>query len=108
MPLRVPVTWRDPAEHRRKLADAINAISDGRDRTGSFTCDANEEGTVVSDTRVGTNSVITFTPTTTNAATEIGNGTIYIPTAGITDGQFTVIHASAASTDRTYKYVVTG
>lgn len=107
MAQRVPASWRSAAEHLRLLADALNGILDGRQNNiGTFTLTSAAASTDVADRRVGTDSVVTWMPTTGNAAAEVGNGTIYV--SAVTAGQFTVTHANNAQTDRTFKYEVTG
>ena len=102
-----PTTWRNTAEHLRKLATAINQMADGRVNCfGSVTLTASAASTVVSDLRVGTDSVITFMPTTANAAAEIGNGTMYVGT--VTAESFTITHANNAQNNRTFRYHIAG
>lgn len=87
-------------EHRRQISFAVNQVINGKcNSTGTFTCMANVVSTVVVNERVSSESHINFTPTTANASTE----NIYI-VAG--NGQFTVNHANAATTDRTFTYSV--
>ena len=108
MSLRVvPVDWRDAAEHRRLLADAANQIADGRSNAfGSVTLAANQATTTLTDIRIGTDTVISLTPTTANAAAEIGAGTLYIGT--VTGGSATITHANNAQSDRTFAYSLQG
>lgn len=105
--MKVPPTDVLSSGVLRRLADAVNALDDGKgSNTGTVTLVASAASTTVSDRRVGINSVITWMPTTGNAAAEVGNGTVYV--SAITAGQFTVTHANNAQTDRTFKYEVTG
>jgi len=102
-----PVEWRDPAEHRRKLAESSIGILDGRtNAAGSFTLTASTAATVVADNRVGPDSVICWMPKTANAAAEIGAGTLYVSSR--TGQSFTLSHASNAQTDRDFEYIVAG
>ncbi len=88
----------------------VNAVMDvfrGRtNSTGEFTCTAGATTTVVTDEIVSEGDWIGLMPTTANAAAEIGNGTIWIGT--VAAGSFTVTHANAVSTDRTFRYDVKG
>lgn len=105
MALKVPVTWRDAAEHRRKLAEALNGVMDGQGfNAGSVTLAASTTSTEVADPRVGTETVITFMPRTSNAAGALSG--LYVSTRG--SGTFTLTHASAGSVDRTYDYALHG
>ena len=103
----VPVTWVDLKEWIRRIAIAVNALRDGKGaNTGSVTLTANQATTVVTEQRAGTDSVITFMPTTANAAAEIGGGAMYVSSRG--DETFTITHANNAQSDRTFAYEVTG
>lgn len=104
---RVAVTWRDVQESVRFLAEAVNRLGDGRSNaTGSVTLTANQASTVVTERRVGTDSVINFMPTTANAAAEVGAGTMYV--SAVTSGSYTITHANNAQTDRDFTYSVQG
>ena len=106
---RVPENHTNIQEWLRKVAQKVNALLDGKtNNVGSFTITANDTTTVVSDLRVGNESVILFMPTTANAATEIwGGGGMYV--SSITAGtSFTVTHSNGAQTDRTFKYTLIG
>lgn len=86
----------------RTVADAIRDANVGQ--TGEVTLTESAATTVVNDPRVDSlSSAVTFSPTTANAAAEVGNGTMYI-TYG--DGSFTLTHANNAQTDRTFRYAV--
>ena len=103
----VPSSLRDIAEHVRILATAINGVLDGRQNNiGSVTLATGAASTVVSDRRVGVDSVVTFMPTTANAAAELGNGTMYV--SALTQAAYTITHTNNAQADRTFKYEVTG
>ena len=56
----------------RQVAEVVNRVLDGGlNSTGSVTLQTSSATTVVSDVRVGENSVITFMPKDTNAAAEL-------------------------------------
>ena len=104
---QVPVTWADETDMRRRLAMAINQLSDGRSNAkASVTLTANQATTVVADRRVGIDSVISFMPKTANAAAELGAGGMYISARG--DGTFTITHANNAQADRDFEYAIQG
>ena len=95
-------TWQEAI---RQCSERFKAIGSGRSNAyGSFTCTVSAASTVVSDANVGVDSVISCSPTTANAATEIA--TMYIGT--VADGSFTVTHANSAVADRTFKYSIQG
>jgi hypothetical protein len=91
----------------RRFADDARLARRGKlEATGTVTLIANAASTVVTDARASFQSFIGFMPTTANAATEVGNGTIYVSTRN--NGSFTLAHANNAQTDRTFAYLVIG
>lgn len=103
----VPVFEPDDVQHRIRISNwAIQAAQGKLNNTGSVTLSAGVVSTSVSDARVGINSFIGFTPTTANAASEVGAGTMYLSTRG--DSFFVITHANAASVDRTFAYCILG
>ena len=97
-----------PAETNiAKIVLAIRDLYAGRSNcSGTFTCATGAATTVVSAKNCGSGSKIQITPTTANAATEMGNGTIYVGTTAA--GSFTVTHVNSATTGRTFNYVICG
>ena len=92
---------------QREIASVVNLLVDGKNNaTGSFTLTTSATSTTVSDLRAGTNSVISYMPTTANASAEIGAGTIYISARA--DSSFTVTHANNSQSDRTFIYAIVG
>jgi hypothetical protein len=91
----------------RKFALSLQQLAAGR---------SNAVGTVTLITSVGTTTVTTLncadgstpilTPTTANAAAEIGNGTMYV--SAVANNSFTVTHANSATTGRTFRYAILG
>ena len=105
MALLAPVTWRTPEEHRRILAERINGLIDGMtNAAGTVTLTVSSATTVVTDARVGADSVITFMPTTLNEANEMS--TLRVTSRG--DGTFTITHTNTAEADRTFAYAISG
>lgn len=101
----VPVDWHSGPEHRRKLAETINRVLQGKtNTTGTVTLTANQATTAVTDLRAGPDSHISFTPTTANAAAALAG--MYVSSRG--NETFTLTHANNAQTDRTFTYSVTG
>ena len=91
----------------RRVSVAVNLLADNRsDGYGSFTLTANTATTVVTEAKVANYSTIIMTPTTANAAAELGAGTIYVSAKA--DGSFTLTHASNAQVDRTFDYTWSG
>ena len=103
----VPAFQPDEELHRRRIAEWSIQVMQGKlNNTGSFTLTNGVTSTTVTDARVGINSFIGFTPTTANAASEMGAGTMYLSTRG--DSLFVITHANSASVDRTFAYCVLG
>ncbi|MGI9490503.1 MAG: hypothetical protein ACR2RF_32340 [Geminicoccaceae bacterium] len=101
----MPLDWYDEGEHRRKLADAINLLAQGKLlSTGEVTLTASSATTTLTDDRIGTNSFIGFMPTTANAATEIA--TLFVTNRD--KGTATLNHANNAQTDRDFVYCIIG
>lgn len=99
-----PIDWHDEGEHRRKLAENINDIKQGRlNVTGTVTFTASQATTTVTDARASATSFIDFMPTTANAAGELG---YYVSSQ--TDGSFVITHAVDSRTDRTFRYIIVG
>ena len=91
----------------REVASVVNLLVDGKSNNkGTFTLTASTTTTTVSDLRAGTNSVITYVPTTANASAEIGAGTIFISARN--NESFVLTHANNSQSDRTFLYVVIG
>ena len=88
----------------RQVAEVVNRVLDGGlNSTGSVTLQTSSATTVVSDVRVGENSVITFMPKDTNAAAELT--ALYV--SARTNGTFTITHNNSGTT-RTYEYIIIG
>lgn len=103
----VPFYWDDEKEHRAMLARASNELRQGKIRArGSFTLTQSQTTTTLADPNIKLDSVISWHPTTANAAAEIGNGTLYVSAQD--NETATLTHANNAQTDRTFKYAVLG
>lgn len=84
-----------------RVMQAIRDLFAGRSNAvGSVTLTANQATTAVTARNCGPDSKIYLTPTTANAAAEIGAGTLYV--SAVAAGTFTLTHANNAQTDRTY------
>lgn len=109
--LNAPEYFSDLKEWLRRCVRVINGIMQGKtNNTGSVTLTANAATTVVTESegRIGQNTVILFSPTTANAATEFGAGTLYVSARDVINNTFTITHVNNAQTDRTFKYVLIG
>ena len=105
--LAPPAFIQDEEQHRRLLGAWVREAHQGHlANTGTVTLSINSATTVVPDYRFGPNSFIGFMPTTANAATELGNGTLYVSTRGKQTA--TITHANNAQADRTFTYAILG
>lgn len=92
---------------QRKQNEVLRLVMDGKtNNTGTFTLTASATSTTITDLRTGADSVILYSPSTANAASEWAGGSMYISAVG--KQSFTVTHANAATTDRTFYYAVIG
>jgi hypothetical protein len=94
----------------KKIVLAIQQLAAGRSNaTGTVTLTPSAATTTVTPTQTGTiaaGSTPTLTATTANAATEVGNGTLYV--SAVTNGSFTITHANSATTGRTFLWSISG
>jgi hypothetical protein len=91
----------------KKIVLAIQQVAAGRSNaTGSVTLATGSATTTVTTSNCAAGSTPILTPTTANAATELGNGTIYVST--VANGSFTITHANSATTGRTFLYAILG
>ena len=91
----------------REVAFVVNNLLEGKiNSTGTVTLTASTTSTVVSDRRVGANSLIFFMPQTANASSEMASGGMYVSSRG--KHTFTITHPNNANADKTFGYVVLG
>lgn len=90
-----------------RITTAIRSMAEGRSlAVGSVTLTANAASTAVSFQNCSVNSKVFLSPTTANAAAEVGAGTIYVSSVG--NGTFTITHANNAQNDRTFYFAALG
>lgn len=93
----------------KKIVIAIQQLGAGRSNAvGSVTLTTGAASTVVTTLPglCAPGSTPILTPTTANAAAEVGNGTMYISSVGL--NTFTITHANSATTGRTFLYAIVG
>ena len=94
----------------KKIVLAIQQLAAGRSNAhGTVTLGLNVATTVVAPTQSGViaaGSTVMLTPTTANAAAEVGNGTMYVST--VAKDTFTITHANSATAGRTFIYAILG
>lgn len=98
----VPVSFADEREHRRQIADAVNALLQARNDppAGQVTLTASQTTTVVFDTNCLVNSRVFLVPRTSSAAAE------QVFVANVAVGSFTLSHANSATTDRIFDFLI--
>lgn len=88
-----------------KYAFSIQQLAAGRSNAnGSVTLTANVTSTIVVALNCGASSGVWLSPRTANAAAAVG--TTFV--SSVASGTFTITHASAATTDRTFDWVAFG
>lgn len=88
----------------RQIVDVVNGILRGKvNSKAAVTLTAGATSTVVTDPLCAPDTAVLLQPTTANAAGALA--TTYIVAA---KGSFTITHANAVSTDRTFNYVLLG
>jgi hypothetical protein len=91
----------------RKIVIALQQLAAGRSNAvGSVTLATGAPSTTVTTPNCAAGSTPILTPASAVAATELGNGTIYV--SAVSNGTFTITHANSATTGRTFLYAVLG
>jgi hypothetical protein len=91
----------------KKIVLAVQQLAAGRSNAvGTVTLATGSATTVVTDKNSAAGSTPLLTPMTANAATEVGNGTIYV--SAVANGAFTITHANSVTTGRTFLYALFG
>lgn len=89
----------------RAVAEVVNGIMDGKtNNTGRITLAQSSTTTTLSDARIGIDSVILFTPTASNAASEMNH--LFI--SAQTTGSATITHRNTGHADLTFQYIIVG
>lgn len=92
----------------KRIILAIQQLGSGRSNAvGTVTLATGAATTTVTATGLcATGSTPILTATTANAATEVGNGTMYV--SAVANNSFTITHANSATTGRTFLYAILG
>jgi hypothetical protein len=97
------ITETDP----KKIVLAIQQLAAGRSNAvGQVTLATGAASTVVTDSNCAAGSVPVLVPSTASAATEVGNGTMFI--SAVSDGSFTIMHANSETAGRKFLYALVG
>lgn len=90
-----------------KIILSLQELAAGRSNgVGEFTLATGAATTTVSDNNCAVGSTVIPVPMTANAATEIGNGTMYL--FSVANKSFTFAHANSATANRTFRYAIVG
>jgi hypothetical protein len=91
----------------KKIVLALHQLAAGRSNAvGAVTLTPSVGSTVVTDQNCAVGTTPILTPTTANAAAEMGNGTMYV--SAVANGSFTITHANAGTLGRTFLYALHG
>jgi hypothetical protein len=91
----------------KKIVLAIQQLAAGRSNAvGSVTLAVGASSTTVTTANCAAGSVPILVSASANAATEVGNGTMYV--SAVANGGFTISHANSATAGRTFLYAVVG
>lgn len=91
----------------KKIILALQQLAAGRSNaTGTVTLATGAATTIVADPNCAAGTVPLLVPASANAATEVGNGTIYV--SSVANGAFTISHANSATAGRTFLYALQG
>lgn len=98
----------------KKIILSIQQLASGRSNavgtvtlaTSSATTTVDVASNTIAPSVIAVGSVPILVPTTANAATEVGNGTMYI--SAVAKGSFTITHANSATTGRTFLWAILG
>ena len=91
----------------KKIVLALQQLAAGRSNaTGTVTLATGAATTTVSDPNCAAGTVPLLVPASANAATEVGNGTMYVSV--VANGAFTITHANSATAGRTFLYALQG
>lgn len=90
-----------------KFAVAIQQLEQGRSNAaGICTLAAGVASTIVKAPNCAATSKVLLFPRSATAASELGNGTLYV--SGVANGAFTLAHALSSQADRSFAFVCLG
>lgn len=91
----------------KKIVLAIQSLAAGRSNAvGTVTLATGASTTVVSTPNCASGSTPILTPASASAATELGNGTLYV--SAVANGSFTIAHTNSGTPGRTFLYALLG
>src|SRR5262245_29933572 len=91
----------------KKIVLALQHLAAGRSNAvGSVTLATGSATTTVTTANCAIDSTPILTPASANAATEMGNGTMYV--SAVANGSFTITHTNSVTPGRTFLYAILG
>lgn len=91
----------------KKVIRSLHELASGRSNAvGTVTLTASASSTTVIDQNCSSDSQISLTPQTADAAAALA--TLYIPAATVANGSFVIQHANNSQVDRTFTYGISG
>ena len=101
--------WRGLIEWVRDTTTILNGVLQGKlNATGTVTRAAGPATTTLSDIRSGAETVVHLVPTTSNASSDFGAGTLYMTYPNVNDGEAIINHANNSNADKTFAYTLIG
>lgn len=89
----------------REISEVVNNLMNGKSNNiGTITLAQSSATTTLLDARIGIESVILFTPTSSHAAAEMAH--LYI--SAQTSGEATITHRNTGHSDLNFQYVIIG
>jgi hypothetical protein len=91
----------------KKVVLALQQLAAGRSNAvGTVTLATGSPTTTVTTANCAPGSTPILTPASANAATEFGNGMLYV--SAVANGSFTITHLNSATAGRTFLYAILG
>ena len=101
--------WRGLIEWVRDTTTILNGALQGKlNATGTVTLAEGSATTTLSDIRIGAETVVHLVPTSNNASSDFGAGTLYMTYPNVNDGVAIINHANNSNDDKTFAYTLIG
>lgn len=101
----IPFFEPDEKRHRRNIAAWAQWVNQGHlANTGVVTLGTGTAATVVTDSRIGINSVVILQPSTSEGLSAAP--TVYVST--VSAGGFTIVHSSTVTTGKSFRFALLG
>ncbi len=98
-------------EWMRRVAITINNLRQGKmNVTGDITLTTSVATTTIAlaPGKLGEDSIVLFEPTTSNAASELYGGTMFVSTKDVVNKKVHITHANNSNNDRIFRYAIIG